>query len=184
MRDLMKRCRELDPTRPVSFVVACDVRHHAAAAEADLICTNIYYGLHNGEAARRTDQIEALVYEPSRRHLEEHAAAFPGKPLVVTEFGMRGILGLRGDIDYTEDFQAAYIDAVLRAMHAVPQVAGGMLWSWADYWHRRDLIAYAPFGPYGVVTVDRRPKLALKTLAKWYRGRARGAHSRTKAASP
>jgi beta-glucuronidase len=182
MRDLMKRCRELDPTRPVCFVVACDVRHHAAAAEADLICTNIYYGLHNGEAAHRTDQIEALVYEPSRRHLEEHAAAFPGKPVVVTEFGMRGILGLRGDVDYTEDFQAAYIDAVLRAMHAVPQVAGGMLWSWADYWHRRDLIHYAPFGPYGVVTVDRRPKLALKTLAEWYRGRAHGILSRRNSA--
>ncbi len=176
MRNLMKRCRELDPTRPVSFVVAHDVRPHAAAAEADLICVNIYFGLFHGEAARHTEQMEDLVYEPSRRHLEEHAAAFPGKPVVVTEFGMKGILGLRGDIDYTEDFQAAYIDAVLRAMRDVPQVAGGMLWSWADYWHRRDLIAYAPFGPYGVVTIDRRPKLALKMLAKWYRKRLRGTY--------
>ena len=45
------------------------------------------------------------------------------------------------------------------------------LWSWADYYHRRNYIKYAAFGPYGVVTVDRRPKAALKTLVELYGGK-------------
>lgn len=168
MRRLMRRARELDPSRLVTFVVANDVRPHKAAAQADLICTNVYYGLHNGEVARRMSQIRKLVYEPTKRHLQEHAAAFPGKPVVVAEFGMRSIYGLSGTTDYTEEFHAAYLDAVLRAMSEVKEVAGGMLWSWADYRHRRDMIQYAPFGPYGVVTLDRKPKRALQVMAKWY----------------
>ena len=47
------------------------------------------------------------------------------------------------------------------------------MWSWADYFHRSNYAPdYGPFGPYGVVTVDRRPKLALQSLVKMYGGDA------------
>jgi hypothetical protein len=46
-----------------------------------------------------------------------------------------------------------------------------VLWSWADYYHRRSFVQYAVFGPYGVVTVDRRPKAALRALADMYGGK-------------
>ena len=48
--------------------------------------------------------------------------------------------------------------------------SGGVLWSWADYYHCRSFVQYAVFGPYGVVTVDRRPKAALATLTRMYGG--------------
>jgi beta-glucuronidase len=98
-------------------------------------------------------------------------AAFPDKPLLITEFGARGVPGVHGDVDYTEDFQAASMQAAWRAIQNCPEASGGVLWSWADYYHRRAFIAYAVFGPYGVVTVDRRPKAALGALAKMYGGK-------------
>jgi hypothetical protein len=52
----------------------------------------------------------------------------------------------------------------------VEEVSGGVLWSWADYYHHRTFIQYAVFGPYGVLTVDRRPKAALRVLAEMYGG--------------
>jgi hypothetical protein len=44
------------------------------------------------------------------------------------------------------------------------------LWSWADYYHRRHFQSLGAFGAFGVVTVDRQPKSALKALAKAYGG--------------
>ena len=169
MRALLQEARRLDPSRLATFVVAGDARPHLAAAEADILCTNIYYGLHQKPAAHHRNQLHELVYTPSRRHLEEQAAAFPGKPVLVTEFGMRGIKGVHGDVAFSEDFQADYLACMLQVLADSPDVAGGMLWSWADYYHRRELIDYAVFGPYGMVTVDRAPKAALKVLAAGYR---------------
>jgi hypothetical protein len=41
-----------------------------------------------------------------------------------------------------------------------------VLWSWADYYHHRSFQALGAFGSFGVVTVDRQPKEALKALAR------------------
>ena len=79
--------------------------------------------------------------------------------------------GVHGDVPYSEDFQAALIQATWRAIKNCDEASGGVLWSWADYYHRRTFIQYAVFGPYGVVTVDRKPKAALEALTKMYGGR-------------
>ncbi|NLH73736.1 MAG: hypothetical protein GX456_11840 [Verrucomicrobia bacterium] len=170
MRTLMQRARQLDPTRLVTFVCSqTEVSRHKAYAEADLVAANLYSGTLHGETARRMSEIEERVYRPSAQYLQTSLAAFPDKPLLVTEFGTRGIRGIRGDAPYSEDFQAACIRATWRAIRDTADVAGGVLWCWADYYHRRDFIQYAPFGPYGVVTVDRHPKAALTVLAELFR---------------
>ena len=81
-----------------------------------------------------------------------------------------GCTGLHGDARSTEDFQADTIRAVWSAISAVPDVSGGILWSWADYNHRRHFQANGPFGAFGAVTIDRQPKAALQTLAAIYGG--------------
>jgi beta-glucuronidase len=77
---------------------------------------------------------------------------------------------MHGDVAATEDFQAAYIRSAWAAIAAVPEVSGGVLWSWADYYHRRPFQANGPFGAFGAVTIDRRPKAALRALAEMYGG--------------
>jgi hypothetical protein len=70
----------------------------------------------------------------------------------------------------SEDFQAEYIRAVWTAISRESEVSGGVLWSWADYNHRRSSTSLGPFGSYGAVTIDRKPKAALKALATMYGG--------------
>jgi beta-glucuronidase len=171
MRTLIRRTKELDPTRLVSFVTAPGlVREHRAYEDADLVATNMYYGSLGAPYALHCDQLEERARRPSEEHLRRQLAAFPHKPLLITEFGALGIPGMRGDVPSTEDFQAAYIRAAWAAISGVPEVSGGVLWSWADYYHRRHFQANGAFGAFGAVTIDRRPKLALKALAIMYGG--------------
>lgn len=171
MRKMIRRARQLDPTRLVTFVISSqDAKPHRAFEEADLVAVNVYHGSLRPKLARHTGEFEELVTRPSEEFLRRQLEAFPNKPLLVTEFGARGIPGLHGDVVYTEDFQAALIRAAWKAIQSIEEISGGVLWSWADYYHRRTFIQYAVFGPYGVVTVDRRPKAALRALAEIYGG--------------
>lgn len=173
MQTLIRRTRELDPTRLVTFVASHgDLKRHQAFADADLVGANVYAGTLNSPIAQRIDEIEDRVYVAAQTYLRKSLEAFPDKPLLVTEFGTRGIRGLHGEALFTEDFQAECIRATWRAIAEADDVAGGILWCWADYFHRRDFIEYAPFGPYGVVTVDRKPKRALATLTEMFTGPA------------
>ena len=109
-----------------------------AYEDADLVATNMYFGSLDG-ADRRPSYISSKSERGGhRRHIcAARLTAFPDKPLVITEFGAVGIPGMHGDVASTEDFQADYIRTVWAAISAVPEVSGGVLWSWADYYHRR-----------------------------------------------
>jgi len=77
---------------------------------------------------------------------------------------------MHGDVYFTEEFQAAYIEKVWKAIQESEGISGGVLWCWADYYHRKHFTNYAVYGPYGVVTVDRKPKKGLEALARMYGG--------------
>ena len=167
MQRLIRRSRELDPTRLVTYVTdSHTVRQHRAYADADLVAANFYPGSLGPPLADDVSQFDERARKPAEELLRTHLAAFPDKPLLITEFGAMGFHGVRGPVASTEDFQAAYITAVWETIAANPNVAGGVLWSWADYYHRRHFQALGAFGPFGVVTVDRQPKAALQALGK------------------
>jgi beta-glucuronidase len=162
MRDLMQLARKLDPSRPVTFVVGDDPRKHAALRDADVVSFNLYL------TSDDVGDIEATVYRPMVDNLTQYRAFFPDKPLVMMEFGREGVRGHRGDVSLTEEHQAAYLEAMWRALRGNPTVSGGVVWSWADYHHRKDFAFYAPYGPYGVVTFDRKPKRALAAVTRMF----------------
>jgi beta-galactosidase/beta-glucuronidase len=175
MRRLMRRTRELDATRLVTFVAAGDAQAHQAFDEADFVAVNLYHGLFHGDLAQHIADMDARVRQPTEEQLRRVTGYVGDKPVAVTEFGTHGIHGLRGDARFSEDYQAAYIEAVWQAIAHVPGVVGGVLWCWADYFHRRDFFGsgkgqmlQSPYGPYGVVTVDRQPKESLRALARMY----------------
>lgn len=171
MRRLIARTKELDPSRLVTFVTAPgSVSAHRAYEDADLVATNLYPGSLAPPLADNFSQFEDLVRKPAEEALRRESAAFPGKPLLITEFGAKGFHGTHGDAPLTEDFQARYISTIWNVIAGNHDVAGGVLWSWADYYHRPHFQPFGVFGPYGVVTVDRRPKAALKALSQAYGG--------------
>lgn len=172
MRRLMRRARERDPSRLVTFVTKGEPGQQAFD-EADLVCINLYYGLFSGESrVCRLSEMDELVRQPTAAHLRRAAAEFPGKPVVLTEFGTCGIAPLRGAAPYSETFQSAYLEAVWRAVGDA-DIQGGVVWSWADYPHRpafRHTVWDTPYGPFGLVTQDRRAKESLATMCRIFGG--------------
>jgi beta-galactosidase/beta-glucuronidase len=172
MRKLLRRAKELDKSRLVTFVISPqESKAHRAYEDADLVAVNVYHGSLSGAPATHASQFEEMVTKPSEEYIRRQLAAWPDKPVLISEFGARGVPGIHGDVPYSEDFQAGLIQAAWRAIQNCDEASGGVLWSWADYYHRRTFIQYAVFGPYGVVTVDRKPKAALEALAKMYGGK-------------
>jgi beta-glucuronidase len=51
---------------------------------------------------------------------------------------------VHGDTAFMEEYQAACIEAAWRAI-VDAGVAGGVLWCWANYYHRRDFISEARY---------------------------------------
>ena len=176
MRKLIRRAKELDPTRLVTFVISTqEAKLHAAYEEADLIGINVYLGVFSARISLHAQDLEECVTRPAEEYISRQLAAFPNKPVLVTEYGTRGVPGLHGDVVYTEDHQAALNEAAWLAIQNCTECSGGILWCWADYYHRRTFNDNGPFGCFGVVTVDRRPKAALSALARMYGGKLDGA---------
>jgi beta-glucuronidase len=171
MRTLIKRTRELDRSRLVTFVTdQASVKDHRAFSGADLVAINMYPGSLGRPLADHIDQLDERARKPAEANIRNRLAAFPDKPMLVTEFGAMGFRTIRGDAASTEDFQAAYITKIWEAIAGNPDLSGGVLWSWADYYHRRHFQSLGAFGPFGVVSVDRQPKAALKALARAFGG--------------
>ncbi|MFN0168931.1 MAG: glycoside hydrolase family 2 TIM barrel-domain containing protein [Bryobacteraceae bacterium] len=172
MRKLIRRAKELDRSRLVTFVINNrETEGHRAFEEADLVAFNVYVGGYRNRPAQHVAEVRELIGQAAEEHIRRQLAYWPDKPLMVAEFGTPGVPGVHGDVTYTEEYQAALIDEVGGAIARCKELSGGVLWSWADYYHRRNYIKYAAFGPYGVVTVDRKPKVAFKTLLRMYGGK-------------
>ncbi|MBP1992264.1 glycoside hydrolase family 2 protein [Paenibacillus eucommiae] len=167
MRRLMSKARQLDPTRLVTFVAEGNKPGHLAFHEADLVCINLYYGSIYEPHASELNQLEQLAQLPTAAHLQQTVLEFPDKPVLVTEFGCLGTSEIKGEMRHSETFQAHYIKAVWAAISSVKGVQGGMLWCWADYYHRGEFWD-EPCGLYGVLTVDRKEKEAYHMLKSLY----------------
>lgn len=170
MRELLKLAKSLDPTRLVTFVVNGNPMEHLGFDKADIVCFNKYYGTLEGSLCDHILQIDSLGFQPLVKELKLVRNSFINKPVIITEYGAQGIKNIHGDAPYTEEFQAAYIEKAWEGIRSVPGISGGVLWCWADYYHRKYLITYTTYGPYGVVTVDRKPKKSLEALARMYGG--------------
>jgi beta-glucuronidase len=171
MERLIRRAHTLDRSRLVTYAANRAYERNAAFASADLVAVNLYFGMWDGDVAANLAELPARVRQPTAAELAGIARLFPDKPLLLSEFGTIGIAGSGGDVRFSEDYQAAYLAAVWQAVVDCPEVCGGVVWSWADYRHRRGFTNDFPtdFGPFGLVTLDRKPKSALSTMSRiWH----------------
>jgi beta-glucuronidase len=164
MRELLELAKSLDPTRLVTFVVGDDPRKHHGFDKADIVCFNKYV------ECDHISQIDSVVYKPLVRDLSLYRSYFGNKPIIMSEFGREGVKGIHGDVFYSEEFQAAYIESVWKALRSNSTISGGILWTWADYFHELHFALTTSYAPYGIVTGDRKQKKSLKALARMYGG--------------
>jgi beta-galactosidase/beta-glucuronidase len=173
MRTLLKLAKSLDPTRLTTFVAGDNPIKHLAFDEADVVGFNAYF------VCDHIQQMDSVITQPLSRHMAEYRNFF-NKPIIMTEFGRQGIKGIHGDSFYSEEFQAAYIESNWKAIIENPTISGGILWTWADYFHEQHFslhtsygfygVVNANYGPFGVVTGDRKHKKSLESLARMYGG--------------
>lgn len=164
MRELLKLAKSLDATRLVTFVAEGEAVKHLAFDEADIVCFNKYVD------CDYIHQIDSVAYLPLVKELAEYRSYFGNKPILMTEFGREGIKGMHGDVWASEEFQSAYIESMWKALKNNSTISGGIVWTWADYFHEPHFALNASYGPYGVVTGDRKQKLSLDTLTSMYGG--------------
>jgi beta-glucuronidase len=162
---LFARARELDPTRPVGFVnmMLAPPDQCRLTALADVVMINRYYGwyIEPGELALAEQMLEAELRGWADKH---------GKPILITEYGADALPGLHSVAaePWTEDYQAALLDAYHRVFDRVDAVAGEHVWNFADFATAPSIIRVEG-NKKGVFTRDRRPKAAAHVLRRRWR---------------
>ena len=179
---LIQLGKELDPTRLVAHVSChwlskavdfgtCGPEEGKYFEFDDVICVNAYpaeqllrrKGYRPGDDSWMEETTQWWRNELARLH-----ARYPGKPIVVTEFGYVSFQGVNGPLG--EDTQALATEAEFKGMDA-PYVCGAALWVFAK--HAWSTGAFVDIAPYGYVSRDRRTKMkAFSVVRNMFKQRA------------
>jgi beta-glucuronidase len=172
-RDLYDTAKRFDPHRPAAFTVftlpyRLTPLFEISAGVGDAIFLNEYFGWYFGEPA----DIGPV--------LERFHRKWPEKAIVISEMGGGAVRGLKpggrlfpvgfGNArDYSEEFQDAIYREQLPLLKAKPYVAGVIPWVFADFRDDKRVDAPIPnFNLKGLLTYDRHPKQAFKTVAEFF----------------
>jgi beta-glucuronidase len=158
------RCRELDPTRPVTLV-----SHEGAMEESfaffDVVCLNRYYGWYtqSGQSDLGLEFLEKeidLIYK-----------LYP-KPFILSEFGTDTIPGHHAQPPemFSEEYQAEFLTKQIQLTNSKPFVVGQHIWNMCDFKTSQAVHRMGAYNYKGVFTRDRRPKLAAHRVRALWRG--------------
>jgi beta-glucuronidase len=159
---LMRRARELDPTRLVTFVTVLG-GPISWMEQCDIVCMNRYWGWYilGGELDKALVSLEQeldAVWETWH------------KPIIMTEFGADTIAGLHGhpSVMWTEEYQADYIRGYLSVAARKDYIAGMQVWNFADFAAVQSIIRVGGLNMKGVFTRTRAPKMAAHVLREFW----------------
>jgi beta-glucuronidase len=156
--------RELDPTRPITFVnvMLAPVGVDRISDLFDVLCLNRYYGWYvdTGDLAAAEAHLEA--------ELRGWEQAY-GKPMIMTEYGADTVAGMHSVLaqPWTEEYQAAYLAMNHRVFDRIDSLVGDQVWNFADFQTPVGIIR-VDGNKKGVFTRDRKPKAAAHELrGRW-----------------
>lgn len=167
--ELVRLAKSLDPTRLAVHVSdhwtsasPVEPREHPQFEPDDVACVNAYPSW-SGRARDPGYQL-ASSGRFWRENLARLHSKYPGKPILVTEFGYPSLEGV-SEGALSEDMQARAIEAEFGGFSA-GYVTGATIWCWADHpWPEEDFISFLTTSPFGVVTRERK-KLAAAGVVK------------------
>ena len=159
---LMRRARELDPTRLVTFVTVLG-GPISWMEQCDIVCMNRYWGWYilGGELDKALVSLE--------QELEAVWETWH-KPIIMTEFGADTIAGMHGhpSVMWTEEYQADYIRGYLSVAARKDYIAGMQVWNFADFAAVQSIIRVGGLNMKGVFTRTRAPKMAAHVLREFW----------------
>jgi len=130
MLNAAELARDLAPTVPVAIDVLSypGIPRQRAYDAFDLLGINSYYGWYEGKPDRSTANLADL--EPYLRAMH---AKYPGKALVMTEFGAEATEPGPADIKQTYGFQSGYIKANLDIIDRLGFMGGAIYWTSREF---------------------------------------------------
>jgi hypothetical protein len=162
--------RQLDPTRLMTHASVSD-RWTAENEQEyfkfdDVICVNGYPG---AQSHPKDNSWLGKVTQWWRNELLHLHNRYPGKPIVISEFGYMSIEGINGPLG--EDTQALGTEAEFKGMDA-PYVSGATLWCYAKHAWPGGCFDF-DISPWGYVSRDRKIKMkAFSVVSNMFRQRA------------
>uniref|UniRef100_A0A1I8ETX6 Beta-glucuronidase n=2 Tax=Wuchereria bancrofti TaxID=6293 RepID=A0A1I8ETX6_WUCBA len=163
--DLINLTRTIDPTRPVTAVLAASFSSDQIGDLLDIICINRYFGWYIDTGYLETIN-HSWVFEVNNWKLRYN------KPIIVSEYGAEALPGLNQDPShvFSEQYQQEllkqthYAFDILRKTHAI---TGEMIWNLADFM-TADAVTRVVGNHKGVLTRNRQPKMAAYILKNRY----------------
>ncbi|WP_182358947.1 beta-glucuronidase [Tomitella gaofuii] len=163
---LVTLTRELDPTRPVTFVnmMLAVAGQDRISDLFDVLCLNRYYGWY----------VDTGDLEAAEAGLEQELSQWQemyGKPMIMTEYGADTMQGMHSvwDTPWTEEYQVALLDMFHRVHDRIPAMIGEHVWNFADFQTSAGIIR-VDGNKKGVFTRDRKPKAAAHALRRRWTG--------------
>ncbi|KAK9512981.1 hypothetical protein O3M35_001279 [Rhynocoris fuscipes] len=159
-QDLVIYMKNLDNSRPITFVTSQTVNNEKAVQHVDIICLNRYSGWYNDGG--HLDLIEHQVVSESQEWFDKYQ-----KPLIFTEYGAGALTGQHGlpSTMWSENYQIDLFKEHYKAFDIVKNLGfliGEMVWNFADFNTPQEYIR--PGGCMkGVFTRNRQPKSAAYT---------------------
>jgi len=129
---LINHTKELDRTRPVTFVIGggSDFTNDQAAEFVDIICINHYFAWYHDPG--RLDVIETQTLHD----LTQWHRTF-NKSVILSEFGAGAVIGLHQlpGVMFTEDYQSSTLESYWSALDRLRSdfLVGEMIWNFADF---------------------------------------------------
>jgi beta-glucuronidase len=130
MQNAAALARDLDPTLPVSIdILSYPGNARQRAYEGfDMLGINSYYGWYEGKANRSTADIDDLA--PYLRAMRDK---YPGKALVITEFGAEANEPGPADVKQTYAFQTQYLKRNLDIIDRLGFMGGAIYWTAREF---------------------------------------------------
>jgi beta-glucuronidase len=159
---LLRRARELDPTRLVTIVTLMG-GPTSWMEQCDVICMNRYWGWYV-LGGQLKEARAALEQELDAVWKQWH------RPIIMTEFGADTMAGMHGqpNVMWTEEYQADYIRFHLEVAAARDYVAGMQVWNFADFAAVQSIMRVGGLNMKGVFTRTRTPKMAAHVLREFW----------------
>lgn len=147
----------------------------------DVMAYNAYPGWINEPDPVDREALDRACREATADNVGVLRKRFGDKPIIVAEMGTCGVYGARdrGGAQWTEDFEAEWLDAAIRAVFANREVTGFTVWQFADarsYFRGGSNIRTKPFAMNlaGLFDGYRREKLAACAVRRLFIEKARG----------
>ncbi|MCA1824615.1 MAG: hypothetical protein LC640_10230, partial [Frankia sp.] len=156
VHDMVALGKSIDPTRLYTQVSALHDRDPTYQFQ-DLVSVNAYAGWYAGRAAGIAPLL-VMIHRVAR-----------GKPILIAEYGAESDPHYPGDGKGSERYQSCLVDEYRRVLDGKPGLLGRMVWTMTDFWRDPqnaggNPLSIQPFSSKGLLSYDRRPKLAWRTM--------------------